>query len=249
MAWEVNEAERLNKRILPAVLPGRFQTRRSRSGCEGSIIFSSQSRRNFAAALDKLVQAILVDIGWVREHTRLLDLALHWETLGKQAANLLAGNDIERAEQWLMRAPLTEPSPSMLVRSFISQSREYRETTLASKASSLAASAGRRQTAAAITLWLPCLRLKRCATAEASGRQAPASAAQRTLYAAYQRNRELNVVFAHETSDETALSLPVAAFSPDGRTGLAYRWGTSGAVLWDGETGRRDRRIESGRHC
>ena len=126
----------------------------------------------------------------------------------------------------------------MLVRSFISQSREYRETTLASKASSLAASAEEANGGGDHTL-ATLLALEALAAAEASGRQAPASAAQRTLYAAYQRNRELNVVFAHETSDETALSLPVAAFSPDGRTGLAYRWGTAGAVLWDGETGRQ----------
>lgn len=235
VTWEVNEAERLNKRILPAVyrqVPDQDVPERLRR--LNYIFFTEQE--SFAAAIDQLVRATLIDIGWVREHTRLLDLALHWEALGKPETNLLAGGDIERAEQWLMLAPLTMPSPSGLVRIFISQSREYRETTLAEKACSLAASAEEANSAGDHTL-ATLLALEALAAAEGSGRQAPSSAAQRTLHAAYQRNHELNIVFAEETADETALSTLTAAFAPDGRTGLAYRWGAPGVVLWDGESG------------
>jgi len=98
--WEVNEAERLAKRILPVVLrdtdadevPGRLKRL--------NYIFLREAAEE-TEGLKRLSQALLTDIAWVREHARLGVLAADWER-GKQATELLLrGSALLAAETWI----------------------------------------------------------------------------------------------------------------------------------------------------
>ena len=58
---------------------------------------------NFGASSDLLVSAIDTDLEWVREHTQWGLKAIEWDSHGRDASFLLAGSELEAAEQWLAR--------------------------------------------------------------------------------------------------------------------------------------------------
>jgi WD40 repeat protein len=129
-AWEVEESLRVGKRILPVVL------RRTEHGVPQSLqrlnyIFFDNGglfsrRRAFNAALEQLTRALDTDIGWIREHTRLGELARRWRESGEPSSAILRGDAIAAAEQWLVLAPMSREVPPELGlhRSFIAASRE-----------------------------------------------------------------------------------------------------------------------------
>lgn len=120
--WEVNEAELHEKRLFPVVaratptaaIPQRLQ------------------RLNFTfldrdAEWDKegpsLLAALHEDVDWVREHTRLGELALRWERADHPSRQLLRGADLAAAERWRDSRPPTAPSLSHRHTRFLQSSR------------------------------------------------------------------------------------------------------------------------------
>src|SRR5262245_17358472 len=77
--WEVEEAARLSKRILPVLwmAPGDGHQVPERLAQLNYTRFDEG--RSFIAGLKALVTALNTDIEWLREHTRLLARALEWE--------------------------------------------------------------------------------------------------------------------------------------------------------------------------
>lgn len=120
--WEINETERLGKRLLPVVIrevdegsvPGRLKRL--------NYIFMRETD-NTPAAFDALQAALRTDIAWIREHTRLAELAHRWETERYPVRLLLRGTDIAIAEAWRDGRPSSAPRPSPLHLDFIQQSR------------------------------------------------------------------------------------------------------------------------------
>jgi WD40 repeat protein len=121
-AWEVDEAERLSKRVLPAVcrpvvaaeVPGRLARL-------NWIDFSHAW--DFDAALASLEQALLTDIAWLRELTRLVGLAEHWERGGRQPTQLMSQADIKATEQLLATRPQNAGLPPQSLSDFLKTSR------------------------------------------------------------------------------------------------------------------------------
>ncbi len=121
--WEVNEAERLGKRILPVVIrdapadavPGRLQRL--------NYIFL-RNDAEAAEGLARLETALLTDIVWVREHTRLGERAAEWERKARADALLLRGSELAAAELWVSRAHSGDQAPTDLHRAYITASRE-----------------------------------------------------------------------------------------------------------------------------
>ena len=119
--WEVEQAEKINKRIAPVVVrdvdgkvPGGL--------AKLNYIFFTE-RDDFDRALDRLLLALNTDIGWIREHTRLGELSRRWSAGGTPKDQLLRGADIAAAEEWAARQPKTAPEPTGLARLFIAASR------------------------------------------------------------------------------------------------------------------------------
>ncbi len=126
---EVEFAARLNKRFLPVVAVGI-------DGCEAPaalsrlnyIYFIADSRAgstgDFVAACDLLVRALDTDIAWIRDHTRLGDLARRWDAAGRGKYLLLRGPALEAAERWLAAQPRDAPAPTPLQQGYIAASRQ-----------------------------------------------------------------------------------------------------------------------------
>jgi len=122
--WELNETERLGKRLIPVVC----------RSTQGNLIPSRLQRINWidlsdptlaAPRLEVLVSALLTDIGWVREHTRVGELADRWANkASREERSLLRGGATSRdAELWISSQPRHAPEITELQRTFITESR------------------------------------------------------------------------------------------------------------------------------
>ena len=152
--WEVEEAARLNKRILPVncrPIEGLSPPPRLR---ELNYIFFYEEPKlpgsGFGNGLASLVAALNTDFDWLREHTRYLQRAIEWDTGGRPANRLLSGNDILEAKDWAARRPKGAPEPTALHLEFIRASEEEAEARLSEQRKQLeavAAAQAARETA------------------------------------------------------------------------------------------------------
>ena len=126
--WEVEEAVRLSKRILPvlakplAEVPGPSQL-----AAINYVRFDPEidgRSRSFMSALSKLRLALNTDLDWLREHTRLLLRAREWQAAGRVENRLLSGADIEHARLWLEGQPDAAPPSTELHRDYIQASEQ-----------------------------------------------------------------------------------------------------------------------------
>jgi WD40 repeat protein len=126
--WEVNEAERLSKRVLPVVVrdvsdtevPGRLKRL--------NYVFLRQCDDR-AKEHAKLASALLTNIDWIRDHTRFGELAGRWavrvkDSVGRAEALFLRGPELAEAELWISHRPREAPEPTDEQRAFISASRK-----------------------------------------------------------------------------------------------------------------------------
>jgi TPR repeat protein len=152
--WEVEEATRLNKRILPVncrPLEGVSPPPRLRE--LNYIYFYGEpklSGSGFGTGLANLITALNTDFDWLREHTRYLQRAMEWDTGGRPTDRLLSGNDILEAKAWAARRPKSAPEPTALQLDFIRASEEEAETRLSEQRKQLetvAAAQAARETA------------------------------------------------------------------------------------------------------
>jgi TPR repeat protein len=143
--WEVGEATRLNKRILPLVgrpLEGVSPPRPLRD--RNYIFFCKEPKvpdSGFGTGLASLITALNTDFDWLREHTRYLQRAMEWDRGGRPANRLLSGDDIAEAKAWVARRPKSAPEPTVLQLDFIRASEEEAEARLSEQRKQLEAMA------------------------------------------------------------------------------------------------------------
>ena len=129
--WEVEEAARLNKRILPANWrPLESVSPPPRLRDLNYIFFYKEPKvpgSGFGTGLANLVAALNTDFDWLREHTRYLQRATEWDRGGRPANRLLSGDDIAEAKAWVARRPKNAPEPLALHLDFIRASEEEAE--------------------------------------------------------------------------------------------------------------------------
>jgi TPR repeat protein len=136
--WEVEEATRLGKRILPIIcrpLEGASPPPRLR---ERNYIFFYDDPKaapdsGFGTGLAKLVAALNTDFEWLREHTRYLQRATEWDRGGRPANRLLLGGDIAQARAWAAHRPKNAPEPIALHLDFIRASEVEAESQLSAR--------------------------------------------------------------------------------------------------------------------
>src|SRR5262245_35128615 len=130
-SWEVEEAVRLGKRILPAnwrPLEGASPPPQLRE--RNYICFYDNPKEpgsGFGTGLAKLVAALNTDFDWLRDHTRYLQRATEWDRGGRPANRLLSGDDIREAKEWAARRPKNAPEPTALELDFIRASEDEAE--------------------------------------------------------------------------------------------------------------------------
>jgi hypothetical protein len=124
-AWEVAEAVRLGKRILPVLCrPPDGATPPPLAGLD-YIFFYAEPKNpgsGFGTGLVRLARALNTDLDWLREHTRYLQRAIKWDAGGRPVNRLLAGSDIATAKAWAARQPKSAPESTELQLDFIKAS-------------------------------------------------------------------------------------------------------------------------------
>ena len=128
MAWEVEEAARFSKRILPVrCRPFEGEQSSPLLRALNYIFFYKEPKvpgSGFGTGLAALVTALNTDFDWSREHTRYLQRAIEWEASGRRVNRLLSGNDILEAKAWVRDRPRSAPQPTDLQLDFIRASEK-----------------------------------------------------------------------------------------------------------------------------
>jgi hypothetical protein len=76
-----------------------------------------------------LLETLSTDLAWVREHTRMSELAVAWESRDRSPDFLLEGLALRDAERWQRSHPISAPAPTPLQREFINASRASNDAT------------------------------------------------------------------------------------------------------------------------
>ncbi|MGO9475198.1 MAG: TIR domain-containing protein, partial [Rhodomicrobium sp.] len=126
--WEVDQAVKLNKRIVPIVWRplGEAKPHDHLRGLNYIYFYDEPSATGsgFGTGLARLVDALTTDVDWIREHTRLGELAARWDRAGRPADALLRGMELTRAGDWRKERPSNAPELSSLQRDFLQASEE-----------------------------------------------------------------------------------------------------------------------------
>lgn len=117
-AWEVEQAVALNKRLLPivwkrvdeALVPTRLK--------QLNYIFFDRPLMS-VPALTALSTALTSDLDWIREHTRIGEEALRWDSRGRSEAMLFRGDELIAAQAWLDSVPRYATGPTLVHYQFI----------------------------------------------------------------------------------------------------------------------------------
>lgn len=119
--WEVEEASRKSKRILPVLAQPVGDVPVPEALAALNYVRFDEGR-SFMAGLTALRRALKTDLSWLREHTRLLERAQEWDSAGRNENRLLVGSDIAAAKAWLANRPQYAPEPTELHRDFLQAS-------------------------------------------------------------------------------------------------------------------------------
>ena len=126
--WELEEAWRHSKRVLPvqpfALGDASVPPRLSAINYVRFDQIPDGTPRLFMDGMSALRRALVTDLVWVREHTRLLTKASEWDAAGRIGNRMLSGGDITSAKHWLEKRPSGAPDPTELHRDYIAASEQ-----------------------------------------------------------------------------------------------------------------------------
>lgn len=136
--WEVEEAHRRGKRIVPVLCKPLDDAQPPERLRDLNYIFfyseKDQPGSGFGTGQARLVDALSVDVDWLREHTRLEELAARWNVNGQPTDQLVVrGSELSGYKAWRDRRPANAPELTDLQRNFLGASEEA-ETARESKA-------------------------------------------------------------------------------------------------------------------
>lgn len=117
--WETSRTVELGKRLIPLSWRSLEEGRPPPKQLSDLNYIFFDADDKFEAGLDRLCFAADMDIVWVREHTRLVGQAAHWEAAGRATDLVLRGKALDDAEAWRGRRPRQAPQfPSVLTAYF-----------------------------------------------------------------------------------------------------------------------------------
>lgn len=97
-----------NKKLIPILYrePNKGSEMHEKLAATNWVYLREQD--DFDATIPKLIESIQTDLGWVRQHTRLLQRATEWDEKNRNNSFLLQGADLEDAEHWMTEAAAKE---------------------------------------------------------------------------------------------------------------------------------------------
>jgi TIR domain-containing protein/FHA domain-containing protein len=123
VGWEVSETLRLSKRLLPVVYKSVPETDIPETLRKLQFV-RFDTAQGVTRPLAELAKALRQDVEWIREHTRLGDLAARWEGQNRPEWLLLRGDDLRAAKAWIAKRKAEAPEITELQHSFIDVSEE-----------------------------------------------------------------------------------------------------------------------------
>jgi hypothetical protein len=127
--WEVTETLRMSKRLLPVVWEPVPEAQMPKELSRLNFVFFDGGK-SFARGLADLAQALRVDVGWIREHSRLGALARRWDARGRPGEALLRGEELDAARDWAANRPASAPEITDVHRDLIAASLGAREAAV-----------------------------------------------------------------------------------------------------------------------
>ena len=120
--WEVNRAEELNKRIIPVVVTDTDTNSVPERLRRLNYIFL-RNETEYEGDFSKLTESLERDIAWIREHTRIGELAERWLVNKKPPDQYLRGVELTSVEIWAQNRPQNAPVLTETMLEFIKHSR------------------------------------------------------------------------------------------------------------------------------
>lgn len=126
--WEVEEAVRRGKRIIPVLcrpLEGHEPHEHLRA--LNYIHFYADKNlpsSGFGTGLVRFIDALSVDIEWLREHTRLEEMAARWDESNQDTDLLVRGSELSAFIHWREARPTNAPDLTTLQRAFLAASED-----------------------------------------------------------------------------------------------------------------------------
>ena len=117
---EIEHAIKHNKRLVPVVWKDTGDVHQAMSA--HNWVFLRQED-DFEANFELLIDALDTDLEYVKEHTRLLTLAIDWDENQRRRSAGLRGQELQTAEGWLQQSGSKDPQPSELHREYLAFSR------------------------------------------------------------------------------------------------------------------------------
>jgi formylglycine-generating enzyme required for sulfatase activity len=121
---EAAYAASLNKRFAPIVCRRVDDSAVPDALRRLNFIFFDEAAR-FDESVDKLAEALQIDIGWIRRHTEFGEAARHWVEADREGGLLLRPPVLDQAEAWMAFRPSGAPAPTAETEAFIAASRTW----------------------------------------------------------------------------------------------------------------------------
>ncbi len=104
-SWELAEAERLKKRVVP-VIAKDLNPRKLPPQLAALHLLSFVEPNIFADQSLKLVEALRTDLDWIQERTWIDEWATRWEARSRTRTLLLRKDELDRASAWMGKRPV-----------------------------------------------------------------------------------------------------------------------------------------------
>src|SRR5262245_39774349 len=121
--WEVDRTIKLSKRLLPVIFKSVPEHEIPKTLSRLQFV-RFDTGRGITRPLAELAEALRQDLDWIREHTRLGEIATRWDRRKRPEALLLRGDDLGAAKAWMATRKVGAPEITDAQRALISASEE-----------------------------------------------------------------------------------------------------------------------------
>src|SRR5215467_9358483 len=156
--WEVDRTLGFSKRILPVIYKPVPDTDIPQQLSRLQFV-RFDGGRGLNRPLAELAEALRLDLDWIREHTRLGELAVRWLSRGKPESLLLRGDDLDAAKVWAAQRKSAAPEITQAQRDLLNASEDAETARLGKERAQLEemriaqAATARHQKRAGRLLW------------------------------------------------------------------------------------------------
>jgi formylglycine-generating enzyme required for sulfatase activity len=142
--WEVDRTIELSKRLFPVIFK-QVPTHEIPEKLSRLQFVNFDSDRGVMRPLGELADALRQDLDWIRDHTRLGEIATRWDKRGRPESLLLRGDDIDAAKRWLAARNATAPEITDAQRAFVRASEEAEVARIGKERAQLEATARQKK--------------------------------------------------------------------------------------------------------